>query len=165
MLHKSLFAALTLGLVFASSSASAQDATADLQIEASVSNACQINGASLTGLEFEGTSDSSGTNLTFVVLCNAGTSYAVSVGEGLSFGLGNHADKRHLADGQGNFIPYELTQGSTEGGAVWGSDADAISGVGTGGFVDHPFFVRFSDLSLAPGGTYSDTAVLTVTYN
>ena len=163
MLQKSLFGALLVGASLAAGSAMAQEATGELRIEGTVDNGCLVSNTSVTGLSFQGTAVSRNFSAAVGILCNAGTPYAVSPGPGLNFAEGSDPNKRHLADGAGNHIPYELFQGV--GTEVWGEGGQAMSGVGTGDFVPHPFTISFYDLTMAPGGTYSDTVVTTVTYD
>jgi len=163
MLQKSIITALALGTALVSVSASAQDVTANLQIEGTVENSCMVQPTALTGLSFNGLNQNQGAGASVGVTCNAGTEYSLSPGEGLNFGAGPRPTLRHLADGNGNYIPYELFQGFSD--TVWGEDGNAITGVGTGENVWHEFSVSFYDVNLAPGGSYSDVVVQTVTYN
>lgn len=163
MLQKSLFAALLLGTTLTAGSAMAQDATSELRIEGTVENACLVDANDVTGLIFNGVSVSGETTTSVQVLCNAGTAYSLTPGDGLNFGASAMPNRRALSDGEGNFIPYDLYQGS--GFTNWGQDGLAITGVGTGQREGHPITIRFFQLSRAPGGIYSDTVVQTVTYN
>ena len=154
--------ALAAALMAGSATASAQDATADLRIEAFVENSCIILPTDMTGASFSGTASGQASSTNINVLCNAGTAYSVAPGDGLNFGAGSDPSRRHLADGQGNFIPYGLFH--ADGSTTWG-ESSPIYGVGTGQYEQHGIFVEFFQVNRAPGGNYSDTVVQTVTYN
>lgn len=158
-----LFTTIAAAMALASTSAFAQDASSDLRIEASIENSCVIDANDVSGVVLNGTSVSFEVTTSVQVLCNAGTAYSVSPGDGLNFGASAMPNRRALSDGEGNFIPYALYQES--GFTEWGTDGLAITGVGTGQREGHPFTIRFFQLSRAPGGTYTDTVVQTVTYN
>ncbi|CAO3299603.1 spore coat protein U domain-containing protein [Stenotrophomonas maltophilia] len=165
-MRKTLSFSLALMAAFSATSASAADVTEDLMISATVNNECSLLVTQLGGGEYNGLA--SGTqgysNGALMVRCNQGTAFSIVPGDGLNYGAAiarpNH---RAVSDGAGNFVAYGLFKdpGASQ---VWGSGADAWEGVGTGEQQMIGIGYAFYDLNKVPGGTFSDTIAVTLTY-
>lgn len=83
-----------------------------------------------------------------------GTNYGQAVGE---------PNKRAVSDGAGNFVAYGLFKdpGATQ---TWGAGADLIEGVGTGENQQLGVGYAFYNINKVPGGDYSDTVAVTLTF-
>jgi len=165
-MRKTLSLSLALMAAFSAASASAADVTEDLMISVTVNNECSLLVTPLGGADYN--SLAFGTqgyaNGALLVRCNQGTAFSIVPGDGLNYGAAiGHPNHRAMSDGAGNVVAYDLFKdpGASQ---VWGSGADAWEGVGTG--EDQPIGVgyAFYDLNKVPGGTFSDTVAVTLTY-
>lgn len=156
---------LPIALVALAAPAFADDTTADLSIQGNLTNTCNLNVTSLTGLDWSGTSNNSTSESSLSIVCNQGATYSISPGQGENFGaLTGYETYRAVTNGAGAFIPYRLFK-DVMATQVWGDDVDAFSGTGNGEVQTHTFAVRFEAFKQAVGGSYSDTVTVTATYN
>lgn len=131
---------LALAASLASGSVAADDLTEDLTVSATFRNEC------------------------FFVRCNAGTAYSIVPGDGTNYGQAvGEPNKRAVSDGAGNFVAYGLFKdpGATQ---TWGAGADLIEGVGTGENQQLGVGYAFYNINKVPGGDYSDTVAVTLTF-
>ncbi|MCO7473025.1 spore coat protein U domain-containing protein [Stenotrophomonas maltophilia] len=157
---------LALAASLASGSAAADDLTEDLTVSATFRSECFLLVSDIGGGEYGGLS--AGThgfsNGALLVQCNAGTAYSIAPGDGTNYGQAvGEPNKRALSDGAGNFIAYGLFKdpGATQ---AWDVGADLIEGVGTGEYQQLGVGYAFYDINKAPGGDYSDTVAVTLTF-
>jgi len=165
-MRKTLSFSLALMAAFSATSASAADVTEDLMISATVNNECSLLVAQLGGSEHGGLAlgTQGYANGALLVRCNKGTAFSIVPGDGLNYGSAvGRPTQRAMSDGAGNFVAYGLFKdpGASQ---VWGSGADAWEGVGTGEEQPIGIGYAFYDLNKVPGGTFSDTIAVTLTY-
>jgi spore coat protein U-like protein len=159
---------LTLALVatLASGSATADDLTEDLTVSATFRNECFLLVNDIGGGEYGslGNGTQGFSNGALLVRCNAGTAYSIVPGDGAHYGQAlGEPTKRAVSDGAGNFIAYGLFKdpGATQ---TWGAGADLIEGVGTGENQQLGVGYAFYNINKVPGGDYSDTVSVTLTF-
>ncbi|AZD49414.1 spore coat U domain-containing protein [Pseudomonas chlororaphis] len=165
-----------LGLAIFSS---AQAATVTGQITSSLilTSSCQVNGAGgSSGLNFGtlnfGTTDSLFTQATaqvlgggggaLSILCSSGTSPVVKVRAGAHDGQ-SAGGTRALADGSGNFVPYDLY---TDSGHSQLLAIDDVINLATSTGVAQTVNIYGKALGKAglPAGTYTDTVAVELTF-
>lgn len=143
----------------------AADTTADLTIQGTLTNTCQLSVTSIEGMDWSGISEAAARTSGLSIVCNAGTTYSISPGQGQNFGLlSGYETYRAVTNGAGAYIPYGFFK-DPQGSQVWGDDADAFTGVGDGTVQSYNYAVRFLALKQAVGGNYTDTVTVTATYN
>ena len=135
----------------------ARERSAGFTVRASVAPYCDIASGAL---DF-GTSGPITANLdatgTLTIGCTNGTTYAVSLGNGLN-ALG---PQRRMASG-GSYLDYDLYT-DTARTQPWRGTTTA-NGTGTGTPVSIPVYGRIPPQGVLPPGTYTDTVVVTITY-
>lgn len=150
-----------------SGSASAAEVTDNLDIEVAVANSCSMNVQDFSDEISGGSSEVSRAAAGVVtVICNFDTAYQISMDpNGLHYGLGAHvgADKRALADGEGEFLAYNIFQ-DNDLVLPWGEDTFAKSGVGTGSFEQIFYGLTFYAPNKVSKGVYTDTVPVTLEY-
>ena len=156
---------LPIALVALAAPAFAGDTTADLAIQGTLTNTCDLSVTPITNMDWSGTANNSTRTAALSIICNQGTTYSISPGQGQNFGaLAGYETYRAVSNGSGAFIPYGLFK-DIPGTQVWGDDVDAFAGIGNGGVQTHEFAVKFLALKQAVGGNYTDTVTVTATYN
>jgi spore coat protein U-like protein len=135
--------------------------TADLAVNASVTNNCTISAGTLTFGVYDpvgvNASADSTTTSQLLIACTKGAAATIALGTG-----GNaNATSRRLASGA-NFLPYNLYR---DNGAVWADGASAVTYNSTTR-VAQPFSVvgKIAAGADVPEGTYTDTIVATVNF-
>jgi spore coat protein U-like protein len=166
-----------LGLTLASSAGAATTVTGQITSSLILISSCQVNGAGgSTGLNFGalnfGTANSLFTNAdaqvlgggggALSILCSSGTSPTVKVRAGSHDGQST-GGSRALADGSGNFVPYDFYTDSGH------SQLLAIDGVislaaSTGVAQTVNIYGRAVGKAGLPAGTYSDTVAVELTF-
>lgn len=160
-----LRALLPIALASLAVPAFAADTTADLTIQGTLTNTCNLSVSPVTDMDWSGTSDNSTRTSALSIVCNQGTTYSISPGQGQNFGaLAGYETYRAVSNGSGAFIPYGLFK-DIPGTQAWGDDADAFAGTGNGAVQTHEFALKFFALKQAVGGNYTDTVTVTATYN
>jgi spore coat protein U-like protein len=166
-----------LGLTLAASATAATTVTGQITSSLILISSCQVNGSGgSTGLNF-GALDFGTANSLFTeaggqvlgggggalsILCSSGTTPAVKVRAGAHDGQ-SPGGTRALADGSGNFVPYDLY---TDAGH---SQILAIDGVinlatSTGVAQTVNLYGRAVGKAGLPAGTYSDTIAVELTF-
>ena len=166
-----------LGLTLASSAGAATTVTGQITSSLILISSCQVNGAGgSTGLNFGalnfGTANSlfttadaqvlGGGGGALSILCSSGTSPTVKVRAGSHDGQST-GGSRALADGSGNFVPYDFYTDSGH------SQLLAIDGVislaaSTGVAQTVNIYGRAVGKAGLPAGTYSDTVAVELTF-
>lgn len=166
-----------LGLTLATSAGAATTVTGQITSSLILISSCQVNGAGgSTGLNFGalnfGTANSLFTNAdaqvlgggggALSILCSSGTSPTVKVRAGSHDGQST-GGSRALADGSGNFVPYDFYTDSGH------SQLLAIDGVislaaSTGVAQTVNIYGRAVGKAGLPAGTYSDTVAVELTF-
>lgn len=165
---RSILASALLAGLAVSAAASATDlAPQNMAISMTLDNSCDLS-VSDTDLGAygggSGITDSGSASGHVGVVCNLNTAYSVAVDDGQNLGAATVAPTdRAMSDGNGHFIPYELFTDATNT-TLW-SSLSPITGIGSGQFQNLTFGMSFSNATLAPGGVYSDTVALTLSYN
>ncbi|HEL7667018.1 TPA: spore coat protein U domain-containing protein [Stenotrophomonas maltophilia] len=166
MTRKTLLRALLpIALASLAVPAFAADTTADLTIQGTLTNTCQLSVTSIEGMDWSGISEAAARTSGLSIVCNAGTTYSISPGQGQNFGLlSGYETYRAVTNGAGAYIPYGFFK-DPQGSQVWGDDTDAFTGVGDGTVQSYSYAVRFLALKQAVGGNYTDTVTVTAIYN
>jgi len=160
-----LRALLPIALASLAVPAFAAATTADLTIQGTLTNTCQLSVTSIEGMDWSGISEAAARTSGLSIVCNAGTTYSISPGQGQNFGLlSGYETYRAVTNGAGAYIPYGFFK-DPQGSQVWGDDTDAFTGVGDGTVQSYNYAVRFLALKQAVGGNYTDTVTVTATYN
>jgi len=166
-----------LGLTLASSAGAATTVTGQITSSLILISSCQVNGAGgASGLNFGalnfGTANSlfttadaqvlGGGGGALSILCSSGTSPTVKVRAGSHDGQST-GGTRALADGSGNFVPYDFYTDSGH------SQILAIDGVinlaaSTGVAQTVNIYGRAVGKAGLPAGTYSDTVAVELTF-
>ncbi len=166
-----------LGLTLASSAGAATTVTGQITSSLILISSCQVNGAGgSSGLNFGalnfGTANSlfttadaqvlGGGGGALSILCSSGTSPTVKVRAGSHDGQST-GGTRALADGSGNFVPYDFYTDSGH------SQILAIDGVinlaaSTGVAQTVNIYGRAVGKAGLPAGTYSDTVAVELTF-
>ncbi|MFJ7794992.1 spore coat U domain-containing protein [Pseudomonas sp. NPDC096950] len=166
-----------LGLTLASSAVAATTVTGQITSSLTLISSCQVNGAGgSSGLNFGalnfGTANSlfttadaqvlGGGGGALSILCSSGTTPTVKVRAGSHDGLST-GGTRALADGSGNFVPYDLYTDSGH------SQILAIDGVinlaaSTGVAQTVNIYGRAVGKAGLPAGVYSDTVAVELTF-
>ncbi|MFG0498651.1 spore coat U domain-containing protein [Pseudomonas sp. YQ_13] len=158
-----------LGLALASQ-AQAATVTGSISSTLTLTAACQVNGSSGTsGLDFGaldfGTQDAlfatadaqvlGGGGAAMSILCSAGTVPVIKVSAGLHDGQSS-GGTRALADGSGNFVPYDLY---TDAGrtALLAVDDTITLATSTGAAQTVNLYGKAVGKAGLPAGVYSDT--------
>ncbi|WLG82599.1 Csu type fimbrial protein [Pseudomonas cucumis] len=178
-MHK-LVSRIGLSVLVLALAGNAQAATSAGQITTSMtlSSSCEINGApgGATGVDF-GVLDFGTTGSLFTaangavlaggggalsILCSSGTLPTVTVGAGTNDG-GSVGGTRALADGSGNFVPYDLytDTGRTQVLAIDGVITLAAS---TGVAQTVNIYGKAVGKAGLPAGTYSDAVAVVLTF-
>jgi spore coat protein U-like protein len=168
------FSVLVLALA---GNAQADTTTGQITSSMTLSSSCQVNGAGGTsGVNF-GVLDFGSTGSLFTtangavlaggggalsILCSSGTSPTVTVGAGTN-DAGSVGGTRALADGSGNFVPYDLYTD------VGRSQILAIDGVitlaaSTGVAQTVNIYGKAVGKAGLPAGTYSDSVAVELTF-
>ena len=98
------------------------------------------------------------------VTCTNASSYTISLGMGN--GTSTTATNRHMSDGSGHILSYGIYQNSaltTEWGDTLNTNTQA--GTGTGSVQNVAAYGKLNVQSMPPSGNYSDSVIVTVTYN
>jgi spore coat protein U-like protein len=166
-----------LGLTLAPSAHAATTVTGQITSSLILTNSCQVNGAGgSSGLNFGalnfGTENSlfttanaqvlGGGGGALSILCSSGTTPAVKVRAGAHDGLST-GGTRALADGSGNYVPYDLYTDSGH------SQILAIDGVinlatSTGVAQTVNLYGKAVGKAGLPAGTYTDTVAVELTF-
>ncbi|MEO6675981.1 MAG: spore coat U domain-containing protein [Pseudomonas sp.] len=166
-----------LGLTLASSAVAATTVTGQITSSLTLISSCQVNGAGgSSGLNFGalnfGTANSlfttadaqvlGGGGGALSILCSSGTTPTVKVRAGSHDGLST-GGTRALADGSGNFVPYDFYTDSGH------SQLLAIDGVinlaaSTGVAQTVNLYGRAVGKAGLPAGVYSDTVAVELTF-
>ncbi len=161
-------AAAAAALLLASGAASAQTATADIAVSATVNKTCTISTLPVAFGAYDPavTAQPVATGRV-TVSCTKGTSWAIDLGNGGNHGLATgFASDRAMTDGgtPAKYLAYELYIDSGHATA-WYTGTAGSTGVSNGKATTYPLdvFGRIQDAD--PNyGVYSDTVVATVTF-
>ena len=163
-----------LGLAL-SCSANADTVTGQITSSLTLINSCKVNGVGgSSGLNFGalnfGTTDSLFTEVSgqvggggaFSILCSIGTTPVVKVGDGANDG-GSVGGTRALADGSGNFVPYDLytDSGHTELLAI---DGEITLPTNTGVARTVNLYGKAVGKAGLPAGSYTDTIAVELSF-
>jgi spore coat protein U-like protein len=151
--------AMTAMLIGLAGSASAQTAGANLPITASVAKSCTIVTAPVSFGAYSPLSGSvKDANGSVTITCTKGAGTSIELGQGLN-------SNRTMSDGSGNFLTYELHQGSVTG-ATWAAAPDQLVSGAAPDMLPRPFTVygRIPANQVVPDGNYSDTVIATVNF-
>jgi len=159
-------AALTVSLA---GIASATDATASLNVSASVANNCTITTAAVNFGAYDpiATHASSALNGSgsVTVKCTTGASAAVKLGQGSNADSGSTAAaplRRMKETGSSNYLSYALYS-DTNRSTVW-EGSTGVSHTGDGTATQLTVYGQVASNQNVPAGSYSDTVVATVTF-
>ena len=154
------------GAVAALAAAPAQASTASgsLTVSALVTNACGVSNAVLN---FGSVSPSAGAHLSastnILVTCTLGTSYSVSLGDGLYVTAGQRRMKGSVANGYLSYELYQDAAGATRFGSTTGQTVTGLSGLGNAAN-SIPVYGSVLSGQSAQADAYADTVPITVTY-
>ncbi|MCU1748846.1 spore coat U domain-containing protein [Pseudomonas sp. 6D_7.1_Bac1] len=168
-----------LGLALAASAQATTTVTGQISANLTLTSACQVNGAGTgagTGINFGTLSFGTATSLfteadgqvlgggggALSILCSSGTTPSVTVSAGSHDGLST-GGTRALADGAGNFVPYDLytDSGHTTLLAIGGVINLAAS---TGVAQTVNIYGKAVGKAGLPAGTYTDTVTVSLTF-
>jgi spore coat protein U-like protein len=141
-----------------------QTATAQFNVQMTITSDCQITSA--TNMNF-GPSGVISTNhdatSTITVQCTNGTNYNVGLNEGA--GTGATIPVRKMTGVGGATINYSLYTDSNRS-IVWGNtpNTNTVSGTGTGAAQPYTVYGRVAAQATPAAGTYTDTVTVTLTY-
>lgn len=156
----SLLVPLALGAV---GTADAQSASADMNVQITIQDGCDVTATPPTDLDFGTTSlltaDIDQT-ATITVTCTEAAPYDVGLGGGTS---GDTAAR--TMTGTGGDVAYQLYQDAART-EVWGDlvGTDTVDATGTGVAQTHTVYGRVPPQPTPPAGTYTDTVAVTVTW-
>ncbi len=166
MLKKVAFVALA-GLTFASDGASAAQATANMNVSATVTGTCSVTVGNLafpTNITTTASAAINATPTSMDVTCTVGTPYTV----GISVGNNTFSLPRRMSDGAPtpNTMLYNVCQdaGCTTSWDPIGTPAGNVASSGTGAAQNYAIFGQIPIQSTPPTGAYTDIAVVTVGY-
>ncbi|PLR65033.1 spore coat protein [Pseudomonas sp. QC2] len=168
-----------LGLAMASSLNAATTVTGQITSSLILISSCQVNGSgAATGLNFGslnfGTTNSlftnadaqllggTGTGGGLSILCSSGTTPAVKVRAGAHDGA-SPGGSRALADGAGNFVPYDFYTDSGHS-ALLAIDGVITLAASTGVAQTVSLYGRAVGKAGLPAGTYTDTVAVELTF-
>ncbi len=154
---------MMLATVGTGSQAYAATATSSIAVTASVLQTCIVSASALAFGNYDPTSATpTDSTTTVLVTCSLSTTYNV----GLSAGGGSGASvaSRKMTSG-GNTLNYSLYTSAART-TVWGNTVgtDTVAGTGTGLPVSYTVYGRVPAQQSVPGGAYTDTVTVTVTY-
>lgn len=173
----SRFGLSLLGLAMASTVNAATTVTGQITSTLTLISSCQVNGSSgSTGLNFGnlnfGTTDSlfteadaqvlGGGGGALTILCSSGTSPAVKVRAGIHDGQ-SPGGSRALADGAGNFVPYDLYTDAAHS-TLLAIDGVINVGASTGVAQTVNLYGKAVGKAGLPAGTYTDTVAVELTF-
>ncbi|HEY5599970.1 MAG TPA: spore coat U domain-containing protein [Candidatus Manganitrophaceae bacterium] len=161
-----LFLILALFLMSARG-AVAGTATSNLNVSVNVVPACVVSAAPINFGDYDGSTDgrSSGD---ISVTCAVNLPYNIALDKGLHLGGPGQVNSRHLADGSGNSIYYDLFR---EGYSIrWGDlgfgdtypQGDPLAAGGTGASQTYTVNGFLWVGQFVPTGIYTDTVIVTV---
>ncbi|MBA1266391.1 spore coat protein U domain-containing protein [Pseudomonas carnis] len=168
-----------LGLGLASSLNAATTVTGQISSSLTLIASCQVNGSgAATGLNFGslnfGTTNSlftnadaqllggTGTGGALSILCSAGTAPTIKVRAGAHDGASS-GGTRALADGVGNFVPYDFYTDSGRS-ALLAIDGVVTLATSTGVAQTVNLYGRAVGKAGLPAGTYTDTVAVELTF-
>ncbi|MEO8489740.1 MULTISPECIES: spore coat protein U domain-containing protein [unclassified Pseudomonas] len=168
-----------LGLAMASSLNAATTVTGQISSTMTLIASCQVNGSgAATGLNFGslnfGTTNSlftnadaqllggTGTGGALSVLCSAGTTPTIKVRAG-AHDNASTGGTRALADGAGNFVPYDFYTDSGHS-ALLAIDGVITLAASTGVAQSVNLYGRAVGKAGLPAGTYTDTVAVELTF-
>ncbi|RON08028.1 spore coat protein [Pseudomonas brassicacearum] len=168
-----------LGLALVTSAQAVTTVTGQISANLTLTTACQVNGAGTgggTGINFGTLSFGSTTSLfttasgqvlaggggALSILCSSGTSPTVKVRAGTNDGQSS-GGTRALADGSGNFVPYDLY---TDSGHTTLLAIDGVISVGTSTGVAQTVNIYGKAVGKAglPAGAYTDTVAVELAF-
>lgn len=139
----------------------AQVASGNLGVKITITEQCALGAISDVDFETVGLLSSAvDAEGTIEVTCTAGTDYSITLNQGA--GPGATEAVRQMT-GPGGTIDYTLHQDSART-ILWGTDANAFTGVGTGGAEPIKVYGRVPSQTTPERGDYSDTVLVTLTY-
>lgn len=168
-----------IGLALVTGGQAATTVTGQVSANLTLTAACQVNGAGTgagTGINFGTLSFGTATSLfteadgqvlgggggALSILCSSGTSPTVKVRAGTNDGQST-GGTRALADGSGNFVPYDLY---TDSGHTTLLAIDGVINVGASTGVAQAVNIYGKAVGKAglPAGTYTDTVAVELTF-
>jgi spore coat protein U-like protein len=158
--------ALSLGTILAGGNfvtkAQATTATAAIAVSATVVPSCEISTDALAFGTYVHTSQSTATTQIDIV-CDATTSYVVSLDPGI--GTGATTAARVMSGSGSNVLDYSLYQDSLHT-TLWGANSgiDTVAGVGTGNSQPLTVFGLIPVSQSSAPDSYTDTVTATLTY-
>lgn len=146
----------------------AADATNNLSVTASVKASCAVDAASINFGAYDPIADSGRTSQTNLkITCTKGHPATISLSNGANY---TAATGRQMADGNGNFVAYDLYQGGFPGagGTRFGTAAgETLAYVGAGKTQDTSSVTVYAAIGSgqdAAAGTYTDTVTININY-
>lgn len=164
MWRKRIIAVFASPLALLAAPATAQTATAQFNVQITITEECQINSADNLNFGSTGVLDAAvdGTS-TIRIQCTNGTTYSIGIDEGA--GSGATIGTRLLTGSGTATVQYALYRnaGRTQ---LWGDTigTDTVGSTGTGAEQSFPVYARVPAQSTPAPDTYNDTVTVTVTY-
>ena len=160
--------ALAMGAMVIAGASMAAEETGTLTASATVVNACAIGDGALAFSSFSVLDGGNGTVLAGAT--NADISVAVSVactiglaGAVVTFGSENYSAGWRMKDAGTNYLPYSLySDEARTTGIIPATTAYTIAN--TGGNQPITIYGRLDKSANVPGGTYTDSVTMTITY-
>jgi spore coat protein U-like protein len=154
----------TAAIAYPAINAFAAFATADFQVQITITNACAISGVNDLDFGSQGSLAAAiASTSTFSVNCTTDLPYTIGLNAGT--GAGATVANRLMTGPSSATVAYSLYQDASHL-TVWGDSigTDTVAGTGTGTDVLYTVFGQVPAQTTPAAGTYSDTITITVTF-
>lgn len=140
-------------------SVSAASTTTTFNSTITINASCTVSASNVAFGSVSATATNVDSTGGLTVRCTSGTSYTVSLGQGSNF-----STTRRMADGNSNFVAYELYRDSART-QTWGANSgvDTLASTGTGADQSITIYGRVPSANQA-AGSYTDAVLVTVTW-
>lgn len=141
-----------------------QTATAQFNVQMTITSSCQINSASNLDFGSSGViADNRDATSTIIVQCTNSTPYTIGLNQGA--GTGATIANRILSGSAGATITYSLYSNAGRT-SVWGNTVgtNTVAGTGTGAAQNYTVYGRVPPQTTPAAGTYTDTINVTLNY-
>jgi spore coat protein U-like protein len=152
--------------------AQAATATSNLSVTATVAATCTVTTAPVAfGTYNPASGTPTDTTGTITVTCTNGSTYTIALDAGANPSSAGNVTTRRMTAGASKFLSYQLYLDSPHT-TIWGDGANGSSinptsgsFTGDGTAQGYSVYGRITTGNYVPSGSYTDTVVMTVTYN